>query len=356
MDQEVGRLGGQMPDPTDDDVADSLRQRKVQGPAGCHLVEPPFGGQQPDRLAEEERVAAGLAHDRVQEVRAWCHPRSRLDQLAHRRLAEAHEAQAQRVGLTSDLPHRGGHRRIGDQLHLAIRADDHDRRVAELARHETQVENRRHVRGVQVVDDDQQRARLRRATQERGGRVEQLESRGLRLDLARRRQVAERLAKLNHHLGDICGPGPQLVTQHRVIGRADDRSKDLHPWPVGRGSGALQALTVEDSDPFVARADGQLIGQTASCRFRARPRSGPRGRAPGSSRRTRGAADRAQPRGPRMASQLAVAVGSVRSVMAVLMSRPSSNADRAPDPHRHARRRIAPTGQASAHRSERARR
>jgi hypothetical protein len=185
-----------------DDITYAGRDGKVQL-AGSDVVEAALGDQESHRFADEERVSAGLAAHRGDQLRAGDEPGGLLDEPTDRIFAEAAEYQHPGRRLAAELGECPPQRMIVGELDIAIGPHHEDRGIAQLAREEAKEKQRWRVGGLEIVEDDDERRALPRVPQERRRRVEQLEAGRLRLDRDRRRQIRDDIAHVGNHLRDL---------------------------------------------------------------------------------------------------------------------------------------------------------
>ena len=114
-----------------------------------------------------------------------------LDEAGDVGLVEADERKRPRDGLASQLGERRRERIREGRIDVAVRADDQQAAVAELASDEPQKQKRGLVGRVQVVEHQHQRPRGRHALQEGGHGIEQSKARTVGLERRRRRQIGE---------------------------------------------------------------------------------------------------------------------------------------------------------------------
>jgi hypothetical protein len=135
----------------------------------------------------------------------------------------------------------------GHDLRVAVGGDEQHRRVDQLDDRELEQEQRRGIRGVDVVEHEQERLVGGGAADKRRRRVEEAEARVLRVVglplagvLQERRQLAGRRMGLAHE-------GPQR----------------LEPRPVGRRASRLPAAAPEDAGADGLGPAGELVGEPA---------------------------------------------------------------------------------------------
>ena len=112
-----------------DHLAHALGQGRPPG-RGPRLVETPFGGEQPDELADEERVALGLSVHGSRESVAGGLARDQLDDAGHLgqlKPSDPHEASD---GLAPQLGHGCPQRIAVSRLDVAVGPDEHQARLA----------------------------------------------------------------------------------------------------------------------------------------------------------------------------------------------------------------------------------
>ena len=112
-----------------------------------------------------------------------------------------------------------------------------------------------------VVEDDEQRPISGDPSQEGGGRVEQPEAVGLRVERRRLGHVGEELAELREQLSDVGRAATELLAERCRCPRPGRRSHRLHPRPVGGRASGLPAAAPEDADVQRSRSAGELVGE-----------------------------------------------------------------------------------------------
>ena len=255
-------------------------------------------GEQPHDLADEQRVALGLGVHRRSQLRCGRAGRGELDEVGDVGLAEAGERERPRDRLASQLGEGRRERIRQGRIDVAVRADDQQAAVAELAGDELEKQERGLVCRVQVVEHQHQRPRGRRALQEGGHGIEEPEARSLGLERRRRRQIGEEVAELGKQLGHVGGSLAKLGakssprryregTAAATAPRASRRGRRPPP-SSGRPAPARRALWRVRSAP---RRGG-------SCRYRARRRAGTAVRGRRRRHRDPRRARRARARGP----------------------------------------------------------
>lgn len=140
-----------------DHLANALRHRQGPSPRYC-FVEPPFRGEEPYQLADEERIPFCLPVDRRRQLVAGSSSGGELDHLCD--LGDVEPAEANRAGnrLASNLRHGLG-QLLGSRLGVPVGADDDDARVAERSREELEEQQRGLVGGVEIVEHQGDRLR-----------------------------------------------------------------------------------------------------------------------------------------------------------------------------------------------------
>ena len=178
-------------------------------------------------------------------------------------LGQPGERHGQRDRLARELGERSLQRIGGRRVHVAAGADDHHPALGELAGDELQQQQRRLVRGVQVVEHEHERLHDRDPLQERRHGVEQAEARALGAGRGVRREVGEHVPQLRQQLGDVGCAQPELPAQRRGLGLAHVRAQRLHPRPVGGRASGLPAAADQDQRAACPRTRGELLGEPA---------------------------------------------------------------------------------------------
>ena len=258
--EDVVGVAGEAVEATADHLAHPLRDRHLA--PGLVLAEPPLGRHQPDHLADEERVAAGLFVDRSREVVGRpLDAGGELDVLGDPFRVEAPERHPPRPLDPGEVPERVGERVMAPELDIPVGADQEQVRPREPAGDEAQQEQRGLVGPMQVVEHDHQRPGARGADEEVAERVEEPEARLLGLHVGRLADVAEPVGDLGDDLGYVGGPAAELPAQPDRVGVADVRAQRLRPGPVrGLSLGLVAASPVDAgaADPGVGR---ELLGR-----------------------------------------------------------------------------------------------
>jgi hypothetical protein len=131
---------------------------------------PAVGCEQPRDLLGEERVAPGAVMHRLDQRCLRALTADLLDQLAD--LVNGQPGELYQLGLPGQLSQlRAGQAIAEHYLDIAVGADDQHGGVVYLTRQEDQQPQRRHVRPVQVIEDDQHRPFRRPPAQVRGRHV-----------------------------------------------------------------------------------------------------------------------------------------------------------------------------------------
>ena len=150
--EQIHDRAGQPGEAAGQHVAHRGRYAGHQGPVEGHALR----GEQPCDLLREERVARGTVVHGLDQRRLRALATNLLDQLPD--LVSGQPAEPYQLGLPGQLgQERAGWMIADHHLHVAIRADDQRGGVMQLAGEEHEQPQRRHVRPVQVVDDDHQR-------------------------------------------------------------------------------------------------------------------------------------------------------------------------------------------------------
>ena len=187
--QDPPAVAGEATEPLGHHRPDPLRQPAPEhrgAPRG--RIEPALAGQQPDHLGDEERIAVGLPVHLRRQLRRRLRPGDQGDEAGHVLLAQP--AKQQPAVLPAGQVGHGGQQRMA-LIHLGVPVAAHHQRTGtlQLPAHEPQQRQRRHIRPVQVVQDQQQRPARGRRPQEARQAVEQPESGRLRLQRRRGRKI-----------------------------------------------------------------------------------------------------------------------------------------------------------------------
>ncbi len=253
---------GQAAEPLGDHRPDPLRQPALEHPgAAGDRIEPALAGQQPHHLGDEQRVAVGLLVQRRGQRRRGRHPGHQRDEAGHVLLVQPAQQHPPAVPPSGQVG-QGRHQRM-PPVDLCVPVDAHHQQAGtlQLATHEAQQGQRRRVRPVQVVEDQQQRAAGGRRPQEGRQAVEQLEAGHLRLDRRRAGQVRQTVADVRGQLGDVGGTRAQVVAQRRRVAGLDVGADHLDPGPEGGCALSLPAAAPQHPGATRCRLGGQLLGQ-----------------------------------------------------------------------------------------------
>jgi hypothetical protein len=205
------------------------------------------GQQDPYHLADEQRVAGGDVvhpHDHRFRGSATRHP---ANVGAHLRAAEA--PQRDPVAYPCQLGKQLG-QLVDALLGLPVGAKQDDALARDRLSQESQQQQRRRIRRMQVVKDHQQRTVLRDLHQEPGHPIEQPEPVALRVGCRRRQQLG--------------GPRPAAGVRrgrYAVLELAAGRSDDLDPGPVSGGAAMLPASAREHLPALVGKQARELLHQ-----------------------------------------------------------------------------------------------
>ena len=138
-------------------------------------------------------------------------------------------------------------------LGLAVSGDRQHPHVCDLAREEQQRQQRQLIRGVHVVQHDDQRLPVGAPAQEAREGVEQHEPRLLGVELELVAQLRQRVAELGHHLREPGRSDAQIDPQLVGVAASDQRPDDRDPRPHGRGAAAVPAPSPGDLELWAGR-------------------------------------------------------------------------------------------------------
>ena len=203
--------------------------------------------EQPRDLLGEERVPGGAVVHGADQRRRRALTAHLFDQLAN--LIGRQAGELQHLGLPGQLGQQPARGMIpGRHLDVAVRPDDEGSGVMQLAGEEDQQPQRRHVRPVQIIDDDNQRPLRRSSPQIRRRRVVGAEAdRGL---------IAQDAAP-------GCGGAGELG-QHglaRLAAAPGQTTHHLDPRPEARGAVALPARPPHGDRALRLRVGHRLGGE-----------------------------------------------------------------------------------------------
>ncbi len=250
--------GGEPLQPSPDHLAHALRHGEL-GAGDLSLgAEAPFGHQETHDLADEERIALGLAVHRRDELGRRCRPRRHLDVARHVVLGEAAQGETASHGLAGQVAERLEQRMLAAELHVAIGADHEEPRRTHLARQELQQQERRLIGPLDVVQDEDQRLRAGGVPQKGGDAVEEPEARLLGLERGRGREVGQPLTHLGYDLGDVRGARPHLGLHALCVAVVEVGTDDLDPRPVRRCTAGLVRASPQDLEAAHTRIRAEL--------------------------------------------------------------------------------------------------
>ena len=130
--------GGQPLEPAGDHGAHARRDGDDARRSAGQLIQATLRREEPEGLVSEERVALRPARDRRDEVLVGRRAGGRPDERSQCLTAQPAQADRPRDRLADQVGHRDRQRMIGRQLDVAIRTDDEDAHVPELAGQEAQ--------------------------------------------------------------------------------------------------------------------------------------------------------------------------------------------------------------------------
>jgi hypothetical protein len=223
-------------------------QGLLPGPRGPG--EPALGGQEPDHLGDVEGVPRRRLVDGGGQPRRDVPSRRHAGERGHLLPAQAGQADPLAGRLPPQLGQEAAQRVPAADLDVPVRAEGEDATLAQPAGEELQEEQRRDVRPVEVVEDDDQGLRGGGGAQEGVDAVEEPEA-GLgrgegRGSRGRGRQAGR---DLGHHLGHHPRAGAQLGPQRGRVAPAGVGAQDLHPGPVGGGARSRVAAPPQGPRP-----------------------------------------------------------------------------------------------------------
>ena len=132
-----------------DHLSHALRDRQWRGHG---TLQEALLGEQPHDLAHEQGVSLGLRMNRRSQLRTGPARRRELDEVDDVRLAEAGERDLSRDRLASQLGEGRRERIRRGGIDVAVRADDQQAAVAELASDELEKQKRWLVCRMQIVE------------------------------------------------------------------------------------------------------------------------------------------------------------------------------------------------------------
>ena len=170
-------------------------------------VEASFLREHPDDLANEQRVPLGLTMDGLGQTVGLAFRGGHVDVARHLVDREPRRIEALRRRHARDLGEQTDPWVSGSQLTLAVDGEHDDSGVGQVHGHEAEEQQRRLVGGVEVVEDDDDRAVARGIPQQSRERVEQLETGAIRVVVGELRELGEGIADLRQDLGDMRSVG-----------------------------------------------------------------------------------------------------------------------------------------------------
>ena len=138
-----------------DHLADALRDLQLRRAAAAGQLA--LAGEQPDDLADEERVAVGLLLDGLGQSRRRRGARGHLDVALDGADRQPLQRDAPTALDAGDLAEHPGERMVAAELDVAVGAEDQQATRGELASREAEQEQRRLIRPMQVVEHEHDR-------------------------------------------------------------------------------------------------------------------------------------------------------------------------------------------------------
>ena len=166
-------------------------------------VEASFLGEQPDDLADEQRVPLGLAMDGLGQTVGRPLRRGQFDVARHLVDREPRRIEPLRRRHARDLGEQADPWVSGGQLTLPVDGQHHDSGVGQVHRHEPEQQQRWLVGGVEIVEDQDDGTVAGGVPQQSRERVEQLEAGAIRVIVGELRQLGEDIADLRQDLRDV---------------------------------------------------------------------------------------------------------------------------------------------------------
>ena len=187
--------------------------------------------------------------------------RGELDEAGHVVLAQPADRKRACDRLAGER-NEGCAQRVGERrVDVAVRTDDHHATLPELARGEPKQQERRGVRGVQVVEHEDQRLQRRHTPEEGAHGLEEAKASAVGLQRRHRPQMGEQVAQLGQEPGHVGGAFAQLRAETALVRVAHVRPDSLNPRPVGRCAARLPAAAHEDPRPASAGMGRELLGE-----------------------------------------------------------------------------------------------
>ena len=173
--EDVARAGREPAEPLADHLADGGRDAERPRRIRREPLELRFTREQADDLADEERVAAGVAQHRLDGGGRRVDPGRCGHEAREGLVSEAAQHEPLGVRMPRDRGQRGVQRVVGDDVEVAIGRDDDDGGAPEMRRQELEQEERRPIDPVDILEGDEDRVPARPADQRPRRRVEQPE-------------------------------------------------------------------------------------------------------------------------------------------------------------------------------------
>ena len=162
-----------------------------------------FGYEEPDDLADEERIPACLLLKPGGELPGWLDARAEADEARHLVLGQPRESQPSCHRLARQLGQRRRQGLLEARVDVPVGSDDQETARGEDAREKLQQQQRRRVGGVQVVEHEEERPLAGGVDEERGGGVEHLKARPLGTGGRRLVEIGKQLAELGKDPRDV---------------------------------------------------------------------------------------------------------------------------------------------------------
>ena len=235
-----------------------ILERQAVEPFAVAVEEAPFFGQMLVDLFDEEGVALGFRVDGSDEALGRLAPAERLDHFPDPIGREAREVDPLDEPLSHELSQRRGQGWRQIELEITVGADDDDGHAGHPGDQVAKKVQRRLVRPVEVLEDQQQRPFGAEALDEAAEAVEEIVPFSLRRHLERGREVRIQAAQAGIELRDLRRFRTEGVTQALPLEGARRGFDDLDPGAEGSRSFALVAVPRQDEETEL----GGLLGCT----------------------------------------------------------------------------------------------
>jgi hypothetical protein len=151
----------------------------------------------------------------------------------------------------------------GRRVHVAVRGENENTGVRKFARNESQHQERWIVGSVKIVEDEEDRLRLRRVSEKRGDCLEEATAGSLGVVLERRLKVGKTLSHFGKQARQFGASDGERRSQIAIANLADERAQRLHPRPVRGCAASFPRPPDENARATSARRLRELLGEAA---------------------------------------------------------------------------------------------